>query len=129
MGVEGYTNKEAREARRRKQELPNRGIVCPACKLRIPAFLGLKPEEEAQLRDLLKKRHLGDASFRLQEITGCPTFWAKIWASHYDGPVMYHPHDTKPCPYCGIPLRTNKAQQCLHCGMDWHDPTHVKRLG
>ena len=25
-----------------------------------------------------------------------------------------------PCPECGQNLRTPKAQQCLHCGSDWH---------
>lgn len=26
----------------------------------------------------------------------------------------------KPCPNCGRWLRTPKAQQCFHCGSDWH---------
>jgi len=26
-----------------------------------------------------------------------------------------------PCPKCGQPMRTAKAQQCLHCGADWHE--------
>jgi hypothetical protein len=30
-----------------------------------------------------------------------------------------------PCPYCGAPLRTDKAKQCFNCGMDWHDPANV----
>ena len=30
-----------------------------------------------------------------------------------------------PCPHCGVPLRTSKAQQCRQCGMDWHDPENV----
>jgi hypothetical protein len=25
-----------------------------------------------------------------------------------------------PCPECGKPLRTKKAQQCYRCGADWH---------
>jgi len=25
-----------------------------------------------------------------------------------------------PCPHCGRPLRTAEAQQCFHCGADWH---------
>ncbi len=32
-----------------------------------------------------------------------------------------------PCPYCGQPLRTMLAEQCLGCGMDWHDPKNVVR--
>ncbi len=26
----------------------------------------------------------------------------------------------KPCPYCGFPLRSEKAKQCFQCGADWH---------
>lgn len=26
----------------------------------------------------------------------------------------------KPCPECGENLRTAIAQQCMHCGADWH---------
>jgi len=28
--------------------------------------------------------------------------------------------ETKPCPECGKNLRTALAQQCMHCGADWH---------
>jgi hypothetical protein len=34
-----------------------------------------------------------------------------------------------PCPYCGAPLRTERARQCVKCGMDWHDPANVFRRG
>lgn len=30
------------------------------------------------------------------------------------------PRKITPCPKCGRPLATRKAQQCLHCGADWH---------
>lgn len=30
-----------------------------------------------------------------------------------------------PCPYCGMPLATDKARQCFACGTDWHDPQNV----
>lgn len=33
------------------------------------------------------------------------------------------------CPYCGSPLRTDRAEQCFRCGMDWHDPSNVVRRG
>ena len=25
-----------------------------------------------------------------------------------------------PCPHCGAPLRSERAQQCLECGANWH---------
>ena len=25
-----------------------------------------------------------------------------------------------PCPYCGVPLRSNNVKQCFACGADWH---------
>ena len=30
------------------------------------------------------------------------------------------PTDGPPCPQCSAPLRTAQAQQCFHCGADWH---------
>ena len=32
---------------------------------------------------------------------------------------------TCPCPYCGQSMRSEYAQQCRHCGLDWHDPANV----
>jgi hypothetical protein len=32
-----------------------------------------------------------------------------------------------PCPYCGAPLRTDKAKQCFECGTNWRDPANVIR--
>lgn len=28
---------------------------------------------------------------------------------------------TAPCPFCGKPLRTPRAQQCRHCRREWRD--------
>lgn len=33
------------------------------------------------------------------------------------------------CPYCDHKLASDLAQQCLECGMDWHDPDNIVRRG
>jgi hypothetical protein len=33
-----------------------------------------------------------------------------------------------PCPYCGAPLASPRAKQCLKCHFDWHDPANVGQL-
>jgi hypothetical protein len=35
--------------------------------------------------------------------------------------IMYA-MNSSPCPHCGKALRTKLAQQCFHCGADWHAP-------
>jgi len=42
---------------------------------------------------------------------------------YFEGPS--EETETKPCPYCGQPLRTPKAKQCFECHMDWHDPSNI----
>jgi RNA-directed DNA polymerase len=33
------------------------------------------------------------------------------------------------CPYCSADLKSNMAQVCLRCGVDWHDLNNVVRRG
>lgn len=33
------------------------------------------------------------------------------------------------CPYCNSFLASDKAQQCLACGWDWHDPSNPVKRG
>jgi hypothetical protein len=50
----------------------------------------------------------------------------QLWS---DDSVEFCWPETKPCPYCGKLLMTEKAQQCFMCGMDWHDSNNVIRHG
>jgi hypothetical protein len=38
------------------------------------------------------------------------------------GPRFSHP----PCPKCAMPLATQYARQCLHCGADWHEERNCR---
>ena len=68
-----------------------------------------------------------EAIKRLRALTGCGLAEASSWVVNH--PLLEPPtRQTKPCPYCGKPLRTDLARQCFECGRDWHDPARgVKR--
>jgi hypothetical protein len=70
--------------------------------------------------------HQGDplpAISQLQEATGLPWGECSTWVKAR----MPRPQPPIPCPFCGKLLKTQKAKQCLECGMDWHDPNNVIR--
>lgn len=93
---------------------PNRGEFCESCHAWIPKFADISEDEVSRLRSLDKMQ----AMKQLKEKTGCSLRWAKIWAMHPNGPESRYVGP--PCPHCGEPLRTERAQQCLSCGADWH---------
>ncbi len=108
---------------------PSRGILCPSCKTHIPVFAELSEEQANQVRHLVRSGRQIDAIRELREITGCSLGWAKIWIHHPDGPHDKRFRGEGKCPYCGGRLRTERAKQCPHCLMSWHDPQNPKRLG
>lgn len=95
---------------------PTRGPFCERCRVYLPQFADVSPEEERRLRMLPAM----EAVRRLREQTGCSMRWAKIWLLHPDGPQPKRDAGGPPCPCCAKPLRTPQAQQCFHCGADWH---------
>jgi hypothetical protein len=105
---------------------PQRGPFCEKCGNHIPEFADVSPSEQLRLRRLAE-RNVTEAMQELMRLTGCSKGWAKIWVAHPDGPQPKHLHRGTPCPYCGAPLRTNKARQCMACGMDWHGEKPVCR--
>jgi len=48
---------------------------------------------------------------------------AEAAKEYFEGPSKEP--ESKPCPYCGQPLRAPLAKQCFECHMDWHDPNNV----
>ncbi|MGE0538485.1 MAG: hypothetical protein AB7O68_26215 [Pirellulales bacterium] len=76
---------------------------------------------QAELRQLIEAGSRISAIKRLRDETGIGLQDAKAWVTR-DSDVR---RPRAPCPYCGQPLRSMAAQQCLECGMDWHDPQNV----
>jgi len=113
---EGYSNAEIRD--RQSLAKPDRGVYCPKCDCHIPMFMSICPETELELRAI---ENPVEQMQRLIDITGCPKTWAKIWATHPNGPHrQFGDNNAPPCRFCGKQLRTKHAQQCVECGADWH---------
>ena len=113
---EGYSNAELRELQTVTK--PDRGTYCPKCECHIPTFSSICPETELEIRAINDSMAQMN---RLIEITGCPKTWAKIWATHPDGPHRkFGDNNAPPCRFCGKQLRTKIAKQCVECGADWH---------
>jgi hypothetical protein len=100
---------------------PTRGQLCHHCGLRIPEFADLRGAGRRRVLELIRDERRIMAIRELQTITGCSLRWGKLWVHHAGRPLALRPGP--PCPFCGQPLRTSRAQLCVHCGADWHgDP-------
>jgi hypothetical protein len=88
----------------------------------------ISPEAETELRTLVLAGQTIQAIKRYRELAGCGLAEAHAWV---EGLRFEHfpRRPTVPCPYCGESLRTDVARQCVSCGMDWHNPDHVVKLG
>jgi hypothetical protein len=125
--VRPYAREEVQKA---KDRPPERGAVCSGCKAVIPRFTELSPEVEGRVRHLLAQNEKIKAIHELIAATGCSLGWAHLWISHPNGPELHQKSGMgPPCYYCGKALRSPVAQQCVECGMDWHDARRVFRLG
>jgi hypothetical protein len=74
----------------------------------------------------------GGSDMQLEYETGiasmAPIQCIQFWKLKY--PVLdklrFDPRGQSFCPQCGEPLRTTEAQQCFHCGTDWHGTPSVE---
>lgn len=118
------------ELRKLPDGLPDRGARCGGCGEVVPRFTDLTPEVEQRIRKLILEGARIMATQELVAATGCSLRWAKIWMLHPWGPELHEKSGRGPaCAYCGKPLRSPLACQCVECGMDWHDARRVFRLG
>lgn len=125
--VRSYDRKEFSEVLDR---LPDRGAKCSGCNAVVPRFSDLSGENERRIKYLIAQNRKIMAIQELMAATGCPLSWAQVWIDHPNGPELHDKGKRGPdCPYCGKPLRTAVARQCVECGMDWHDLRQVHRLG
>jgi hypothetical protein len=125
MDGEPYTRAKLEAAGR---DWPTRGPLCPHCDLRIPQFAELSEADERRVRELIRQYRWIMAIMELRTATGCPLHWAQLWVEHAGRPRVDW-EKPAPCPYCGLPLRSQLAKQCRHCRRDWHDPRCLRWLG
>jgi hypothetical protein len=107
-------------------ELPTRGLLCDECGEYIPVFEDFSEEDQRRVIHCFQHDRAFMAMLELRRATGCSLEWAKLWVYHRGKPNPAK--ETKPCPYCGEPLRTSLAKQCRFCWRDWHDEGDVGNL-
>lgn len=73
------------------------------------------PPVRARLIELLEKCHVSAAFELLREHRNLGEYEARVAIRQLVEAIEH-----TPCPACGKPLRTRKAQQCFKCGADWH---------
>jgi len=93
-------------------------VVCHECGATIPVFEDLSESDERRVRECIRQGRPVMAMTELKFATGCSLDAARLWVEHRGIPQPAK--ETRPCPYCGQPLRTSLARQCRFCGRDWH---------
>jgi hypothetical protein len=91
-----------------------------------PNLSPLSEAVEAEIAELIRTGPTAVAIKELYERTGWNAGDCVRWV--HERKMRLGPQPP-PCPHCGVPLRTALAKQCVSCGMDWHDPANLVRLG
>ncbi|MDX2199242.1 MAG: hypothetical protein SF069_09765 [Phycisphaerae bacterium] len=130
--TDGYHNSARRfgviesspESPKTRRQEPNRWPVefrwCGQCGACVPVFIKLAPPEQAILDGWLNAER-GPFPSQIAAETGLSPGDAKMFRLHIRKPIAENgPSTSTPCPNCTRWLRTPNAQQCFHCGADWH---------
>ena len=97
--------------------------TCVTCGAKVPALAFLTGEQRASVLAMIEGGNSIQAIRELRRLGVRDLAQANAWVFHR-GQAVPHPAPTAPCPYCGMALRTPQAQQCRHCGRDWHEVHH-----
>ena len=78
-------------------------------------------------KSMLAKRFLQNDKWQqhIKNIFGASIF-DEVWSAAEIAATLEHPNlkkfaDGTACPYCGKPLRTERAKICPHCFKSWHN--------
>jgi hypothetical protein len=87
-----------------------------------PRWTVLSPAERHELIGLIDEQgSVPLAITRYREITGRGLAESKDAVESVIADIeLGRIGEGPPCPRCGKPLRTKKAEQCFECGADWH---------
>lgn len=106
-----YSPAQLRAAR---ASLPQRGLLCHVCGLRVPQFVALKSPLRRRIIWLINQRRPLMAAAELRAAISCPERWARLWVLHKGRPGRRRPGP--PCRHCRTPLQHSRSSRCLICG-------------
>jgi hypothetical protein len=87
-----------------------------------PRWALVSEAERDEIVELIDQRGRAvSAIMRYREITGAGLAESKSAVESIIADIeLGRRGEGPPCPECGAPLRTKKAEQCFACGADWH---------
>jgi hypothetical protein len=86
-----------------------------------PRWANINEDVRTEILGLIAKGMNIGANKRFREVSGLDLARSKAAVEDIIVTTEFSPcAEGGPCPRCGKALRTNLAQQCFHCGADWH---------
>jgi hypothetical protein len=85
-----------------------------------PRWASVAEADRVEIAELIDTVGMIAAIKRYREVTGCGLGESKLAVESVLDVALGKRGAGPPCPLCGKPLRTKKAEQCFECGADWH---------